>query len=322
MTLRFLKSLAAVALACVAISAAAAYPEKPIMLVVPYAPGGMGTTFGNLLSEGLTALLGQNVVVDYKPGANGGLGAAAVARAPADGYTLLMAVNSTMAINPNLYPKLAYDPIKDFTPISMVFTSANVLVVNAASRYKSVADLIAYARAHPGHVNYGSSGNGATPHLSGELFRRLAGAPVVHIPYKGIGPALVDLMAGQVDFVFSDTSALNYVNAGKLRALAVTSPKRLGVAPQLPTMQELGLKGFVVQTWYSVVAPAGTPKDVVDRVNKALAKLLASPDFRSRLAAVGVDPAEDTSSEFLARAIRNDLAYWHKFTSVSAIRID
>ena len=318
----FLRRLVTATLAFTAFSAVAAYPEKPITLVVPYAPGGMGTTFGNLVADGLSPLLGQRVLVDFKPGANGSLGATAVARSPADGYTLLMAVNSTMAINPNLYPKLTFDPVRDFTPISMVFTSANVLVVNASSPLKSVGDLVAYAKANPGKATYGSSGNGATPHLSGELFRRLADVPVVHIPYKGIGPALVDLIGGQLDFIFSDTSALAHVASGKLRALAVTSPKRLGVAPNLPTMQETGLKGFVIQTWYSLVAPAGTPVDVVERLNKEMAKLLASTEFRSRLAAVGVDPAEDTSSQYLARTIQQDLAFWRKFTAESQIRMD
>lgn len=300
----------------------AAFPDKPITLVVPYAPGGMGSTFGNLMSEALSPVLGQRVIVDYKPGANGGLGAALVAKAPHDGYTLLMAVNSTMAINPAIYPKLQYDPLKDFAPVAMVYTSSNVLVVNAKSQFKSVKDLADYARANPGKLNYGSSGNGATPHLSGEMFGKTAGISVRHVPYKGIGPALVDLMGGQIDLVFSDTSALPQVAAGTLRALAVTGPNRLGAAPTVPTMEELGFKPFAIRSWYSIAAPAGTPKDVVDRLNAEIGKVVRSPAMRQRMMEIGVDPAEDTSVEYLGATTRSDLAMWKKFIAESNIKID
>ena len=223
--------------------AVAAYPEKPIILIVPYSPGGMGTSFGNMVSAALTGSLGQNVLVDYRPGANGSLGAARVAKAAPDGYTLLMAVNSTMAINPNLYPKLPYDPLKDFAAVAMVYTNSNLLYVNAASPIRSVGDLIAAARANPGKLSFGSAGNGASSHLSGEMLKQLAKVDVVHVAYKGNNPALVDLMGGQVDFVFSDTSALPYVASGKLRALAVTGPKRLAAA-DIPTMEEAGIEGL------------------------------------------------------------------------------
>ncbi|GAA4333035.1 tripartite tricarboxylate transporter substrate binding protein [Pigmentiphaga soli] len=299
-----------------------AYPDKPIVLIVPYAPGGLGTTFGNLMSESLTARLGQRVVVDYRPGANGGIGAGLVAKAPPDGYTLFMAVNSTMAINPNLYPKLQYDPLKDFAPVAMVCTSSNILVVNASSPVKSVKDLIAAAKANPGKVNYGSSGNGATPHLSGEMLRLETGAPVVHVPYKGIGPALTDLMGGQVDFVFSDTSALPFIQAGKLRPLAVTGPTRLGAAPDIPTMAEAGVPNFVIRSWYSIAAPAGTPKPIVDRLNKEIAAVVHSPEMREKMKTVGMDPAEDTSVDYLARTMRADLASWKKFVAEAHITMD
>jgi tripartite-type tricarboxylate transporter receptor subunit TctC len=303
-------------------TACAAFPDKPVTLVVPYAPGGMGSTFGNLMSEALSPALGQHVIVDYRPGANGGLGAALVAKAPRDGYTLLMAVNSTMAINPAIYPKLQYDPLKDFSPVAMVYTSSNVLVVNAKGPFKSVKDLVDYARANPGKLNYGSSGNGATPHLSGEMFRKAAGISLNHVPYKGIGPALIDLMGGQIDLVFSDTSALAQVTAGHLRALAVTGPNRLGIAPTLPTMEELGFKGFAIRSWYSIAAPAGTPKDVIDRLNAEIGKVVRSPAMRQRMKDVGVDPAEDTSVEYLSATTRSDLAMWKKFIADSDIKID
>ncbi|MDA7418996.1 tripartite tricarboxylate transporter substrate binding protein [Xenophilus arseniciresistens] len=302
--------------------ALAAYPDKPIVLVVPYPPGGMGTTFGNIVSEALSPGLGQRIVVDYKPGANGALGAGQVAKAHPDGYTLLMAVNSTMAINPHLYSKLAFDPLRDFSPVSMIFTNANVLVVNAASPVRSVKALIAHARANPGKVNYGSAGNGSTPHLSGEMFRQLTGSPVVHVPYRGSGPAIVDLLAGQLDFLFVDTSVLPQVRAGKLRALAVTGPKRLGAAPELPTMEEEGVKGFVVDTWYSICAPAGTPPEAVRRLNEEIAKMLADPAVRRRMRDIGVDPAEDTSAAYLQRTIQADSARWKKFIQSTDIRLD
>jgi tripartite-type tricarboxylate transporter receptor subunit TctC len=318
----FLRGALAAILALAALPSMAAYPDKPIMLIVPYAPGGMGTTFGTIVSEALSPLLGEHVVVDYKPGANGAIGAGYVAHAAPDGYTLLMAVNSTMTINPSLYSKLPFDPAKDFAPVSMIFTNANVLVVNATSSVRSVKDLVAYAKAHPGHANYGSAGNGSTPHLSGEMFRQLTGAPVVHVPYKGSAPAMLDLMTGQLDFLFVDTSVLTYVKSGKLRALAVTGRKRLGVAPELPTMEEEGVKGFYVDTWYSLVAPAGTPPDVVARLNSAVAKMMADPAVRARMRQAGVDPADDTSAAYLEKVIQTDTVRWRKFIEGTHIHLD
>ena len=324
-----MRSLAAVLRGLLACSATlvlstawAAYPDKPVTLVVPYPPGGMGTTFGNMVSEALAPALGQRLLVDYKPGANGALGAGFVAKAPADGYTLLMAVNSTMTINPSLYARLPFDPLKDYSPVSMVFTSSNILVVNANSPVKSVKDLVALAKATPGKIFYGSAGNGSTPHLSGEMFRQLTGAPVAHVPYRGSGPAVVDLLGGQIDFMFVDTAVLPHVAAGKLRALAVTGRKRLGAAPQIPTMEEEGVKGFYIDTWYSIVAPAGTPPDVIDRLNAEVAKMVASPAVRSRMRDVGVDPAEDTSAKYIDSIIRSDTARWKQFIAGTRIKLD
>jgi tripartite-type tricarboxylate transporter receptor subunit TctC len=298
------------------------YPDQPIKLIVPYSPGGMGSQFGNLVADAVSPLLGQRIVVDYRPGANGSLGANMVAKSPPDGYTLLMAVNSTMAINPHLYPSTPYDPVKDFAPVGMVFSNANVLLVNSSSHVKSVKDLIALAKAQPGKLSFGSSGNGATPHLSGEMFKRLANVNVVHVPYKGIGPALTDLMGGQVDFVFGDTSALGHVASGRLRALAVTSPKRLSVAPDLPTMEEAGVKGMAITSWYSLVAPAGTPKEIIDRVNRELTKAMRTPEMQARMMKMGVEPAEDMTPQYLENTIRTDLAKWKKFIGESGIRME
>ncbi|NUZ06094.1 Bug family tripartite tricarboxylate transporter substrate binding protein [Piscinibacter koreensis] len=302
--------------------ARAAYPDRLITLIVPYAPGGLGTTFGNFVSEHLSQGLGQRVIVDYKPGANGGLGAAMVAKAPPDGYTLLMAVNSTMAINPNLYEKPGYDPIRDFTPVAMVYTSSNILVVNPKSPFHSVKDVIAAARAQPGKLTYGSSGHGGTPHLSGEMFNLLAKVETTHVPYKGAGPAMIDVMGGQIDMIFGDTSSLPHIAAGKLRGLAVTGARRLGAAPDLPTMEEEGLPGFVVTTWYSLMAPAGTPADAVERIGREVARFLALPAARARMRDIAVDPAEDTSPKYLESVLRSDLAKWRRFIGEKGIRIN
>ncbi|MCW5653418.1 tripartite tricarboxylate transporter substrate binding protein [Hydrogenophaga sp.] len=300
----------------------ATYPERPITLVVPYPPGSMGTAFGNLVSETIAPALGQRMVVEYKPGANGTLGAAYVAKTPADGYTLLMAVNSTMTINPSLYGQLPFDPLKDFAPISMVFTSANLLVVNASSPVKTVQQLIELARKRPGKVFYGSAGNGSTTHLSGEMFRQISGAPLAHVPYRGSGPAISDLLGGQLDFIFVDTSALAHVAAGRLRALAVTGKTRLAAAPEVPTMEEAGIKGFYVDTWYSLAAPAGTPPEVVQRLSAEVARMVASPTVRERMRHMGTDPAVDTRPAHLGEVMRADTARWKKFLDGTRIRLD
>jgi len=320
----FLRTLVQACAACLALAAPAwaAYPEKPVTLIVPYPPGGMGSTFGNMVSEALGPALGQRMVVDFKPGANGALGAGLVAKAPADGYTLLMAVNSTMTINPSLYAKLSFDPLKDFSPVSMVFTSSNVLVVNSNSPVKSVKDLIELAKAKPGKVFYGSAGNGSTPHLSGEMFRQLAGVPVVHVPYKGSGPAVIDLLGGQLDFMFVDTAVLPQVQAGRLRALAVTGKKRLGAAPDIPTMEEEGVKGFFVDTWYSLAAPAGTPPEAIERLNAAVGAMVQTPAIRARMKDIGVDPPEDTSAKYMNGIVVSDTARWKKFIAGTRIKLD
>jgi tripartite-type tricarboxylate transporter receptor subunit TctC len=312
-------------LACVALATsaiAAGIPDKPVTLVVPYAPGGMGSLFGNLVSEAISPGLKQHVIVDYRPGANGGLGAGLVAKAPADGYTLLMAVNSTMAINPVLYPKVPFDPVKDFAPVALVWTSANVLVVEASSPIHSVQELVAAARKAPGTLSFGSSGIGATPHLCGEMFNQIANVSTTHVPYKGISPALAGLLGHQVDFVFSDTSALPFIASGKLRALAVTSAQRLSVLPGTGTMAEAGLNDFVVNTWYSVVAPAGTPADAIATLNRELTRAVNDPKVRAQMKSIAVEPATDTRSAYLAQVIRSDLDKWRRFITATGIKAE
>jgi tripartite-type tricarboxylate transporter receptor subunit TctC len=314
---------AAGALALVAtLAVQAAYPDKLVTLIVPYAPGGMGSLFGNLVSEATGHGLGKPVIVDYRPGANGSLGAGYVAKATADGYTLLMATNSTMTINPALYAKLPYDPVKDFAPVSMVWFSSNVLVVNASSPYKSVQDLVDAAKRSPGKLTFGSSGIGATPHLSGEMLNQMAKIDTTHVPYKGISPAITGLLGGQVDFVFSDTSSLPFIAAGKLRALAVTSAQRLSVLPDVGTMGEAGLKDFIVTTWYGIVAPAGTPDSVVSTLNREITRAVRDPQVRARMKTIGVEPAEDTSSGYLADTTRKDLDKWKRFIAATGIKAE
>jgi tripartite-type tricarboxylate transporter receptor subunit TctC len=270
----------------------------------------------------LTPALGQRVVVDYKPGANGGLGAAMVAKAAPDGYTLLMAVNTTMTVNPNLYPKLGFDPLKDFSPIAVLYTNANILVVNASSPFNSVAELLAYAKANPGKLSFGSAGNGSSTHLSGEMLKQLGHAEIVHVPYKGSGPAIVDLLGNQVSLVFSDTAVLPQITAGKLRALAVTGPRRMALLPDVPTLEEQGLKDFVITTWYSLAAPAGTPKPVVERLNRELTKAMQTPAMRARLKDLGVESADDMSIGYAETLVREDLLRWKKFIADTGIKVE
>jgi tripartite-type tricarboxylate transporter receptor subunit TctC len=233
-----------------------------------------------------------------------------------------MAVNSMMAINPHLYAKLSYDPVKDFTPVSLIWTSANVLVVHPSNPASSVRELIAQAKADPGKLTYASSGNGTTVHLSGEMFKRLAGIDIVHVPYKGVGPAATDLIGNQVTLLFSDTSALNHVAGKRLKALAVTSSKRLSAAPQLPTMQEAGVAGFEMNSWYSLMGPAGVPKPVVARLNAAAKQAMSAPEVPVKLREFGADVAEDFSSEYLAALILSDLAKYKAFIAATGIRAD
>lgn len=322
------RMLAALALALPAAWAQAqAWPAKPLRIVVPFAAGGTTDILARALAPELQKALGQPVVVDNKPGAGGNLGAADVAKSPADGYTLLMGTVGTHGINASLYPKLPYDPIKDFVPVTLVAGVPNVLVMNPAKAdqygIKSVADLIKYAKANPGKLNMGSSGNGTSIHLSGELFKSMTGTYMLHFPYRGSGPALIDLMGGSMDLMFDNLpSSMPHIKAGKLKALAVTSGVRSQALPDLPTIAEAGpVKGYEASSWFGLLAPAGTPMEIVNRVQQETAKALAAPALKERLQSQGAIPSGNTSAEF-AKLIDNETKKWAQVVKVSGAKVD
>jgi tripartite-type tricarboxylate transporter receptor subunit TctC len=304
-----------------------AYPSKPIRLVVPYPPGGPLDTAARALAERLKDSLGT-VIVENRPGAGGNVGVDYVAKQPADGYTLAIGAVATHAINPWLYAKLPYDPIKDFAPITLIAHVPNVLVMTpeTAARYRieSVADLIAYARKHPGRLNYASGGNGSAGHMAGELLKSMARISIVHIPYAGAAPAQLGLLAGQTDLMFDNlASAAPQIRAGKLRAFAVTTTGRAAAFPELPTMAEAApeLVGFDVSTWFGVFAPAGTPPAIVERLNGTMRAALGSAEMRAVLARLGAEPAPTTPAQFAA-LVRAELAKYEKVVKFSGARVD
>src|SRR5205085_4512805 len=254
------------------------FPAKPVKLVVPFPPGGPLDAAGRAIADKLTQTWGQPVVVDNKPGAGGNIGADLVAKSPPDGYTVVMGALSTHAVNPSLYPTMPYDAAKDFAPITLVAVTPNVLVVNPSLPVHSVKELIAYAKANPGKLSFGSGSNGSAGHLAGELFKVDAGVDMTHIPFKGGAPATQALLAGDTQLMFDNlANAMPQVKAGKLRALAVTTAERSKLAPDLPTMAEAGLRGFDISTWFGLLAPAGTPPDVIARWNADVTRILAAP---------------------------------------------
>ena len=295
--------------ACLPALAAEAWPTKPITLVVPFAPGGTTDIIARAVGQKLGDALHQSVVIDNRPGAGGTLGAASVAKATADGYTFLMAtVAHTMA--PGLYKTLTYDFATDLDPVSLVALTPNVLIVNPSLPVKTVPELIAYIKAHPGAVNYGSAGKGSTEHLSGELFRALTGTDITHIPYKGGAPMMTDLIGGQIQMAIETSpSAAPHVRSGAVRALAVTTPKRSGAFPGVPTLDEAGVKGFDVTTWYAIMAPRGTPAAIELQMNQELAKVLRQPDVQKRFDEQGVS-AGDLTPRQLADFIRSETVKW------------
>ena len=324
-----LATLGAFALAAWSLPATAqsTWPGKPVRIVVPFAPGGTTDILARALAPELSKAFGQQFIVDNKPGAGGNLGAADVARAQADGHTLLMGTVGTHGINQSLYPKLPYDPIKDFAPITLVAGVPNVLVINPgkAQTYKisSVPDLIRYARAHPGKLNMASSGNGTSIHLAGELFKSMTGTYMVHFPYRGSGPALMDLVGGTMDVMFDNLpSAMAQIKAGKLKALAVTSATRSAALPDVPTIAEAGpLKGYEASSWFGLLAPAGTPPEVVNRLQQETAKALASPELKARLEAQGAIPGGNTPAQF-AKMIDAETKKWAQVVKASGAKVD
>jgi tripartite-type tricarboxylate transporter receptor subunit TctC len=310
---------AALALAAQAASAQA-WPSKPVTLVVPFPPGGTTDVVARALAERLTQALGQTVIVESKPGAGATLGADMVAKSKPDGYTLLMgAVHHTIA--GSIYKKLPYDFQKDFAPVSTVALVPNVMVVNASTPARTVQEFIAYAKSKPG-LTYGSNGNGTAQHLIGTQFQNLAGVELTHVPYKGSGPLTTDLLGGQIALSFDTvTPVLQHIKSGKLRALAVTTAKRASALPNVPTLDEAGLKGFDIGTWFGVLAPAATPKDIVARLNAEIVKALQSPEMRKRMDEIGAEPLGGTP-EAMAQQIKDETAKFARLVKDAKVVIE
>jgi len=298
------------------------YPTKPVRLIIPFAPGGSNDILGRLIGAKLSETLGQQVVIDNRPGAGGSIGVELAARSAPDGYTLVIGHIGTLAVNPTLYRRLPYNPLKDFQPISMLAKVANIMVVHPSVPVKSVKELIALAKAKPGSLVYGSGGNGGAGHLATEYFKLMAKIDMVHVPYKGTGPAIVDLMAGQTHLVFAGIPGIiAQVRAERLRALGVSTSKRLAVFPDVPTIAEAGVPGYEATQWYGVLAPAGTPKAVVARLNKEIVSALQTAPMQERLAADGSEPLASTPEEFFA-FIKSEIARWAPVIKAAGIRVD
>jgi len=295
------------------------YPVRPIRLISPFAPGGGNDIISRTLGLAVSRDVGQSIVVDNRPGANTIIGMETVAKAAPDGYTLIM-TSSTQAINATLYPKLPYDSMRDFSPVCLVGSSPLIVAVPASSPIRNITELIAAAKANPGELTYPSAGTGNATHLGGELFSSMAGITLVHVPYKGSVPGINDLIAGRLSVVFSTSpSVLPFVKSGKLRAIAVTSSKRSSVMPELPTVAESGLPGFEAGTWYGVLAPAGTSRSVVMRLNAAIVKALALPEVTERFAAQAIDPIGSTPEQFSAY-VKSEIVKWAKVIKTSGVK--
>ena len=298
------------------------WPSKPIKWVVPFPPGGAMDVIARTLGDKAARELGQPFVIENRPGAGGNIGADYVAKQPGDGYTIMI-TSIGMATNKALYNKLSYDPVKDFAPISLLAVVPNVLVVNAAkSPEKSVADVIAHAKKEPGKLTYASAGNGTSIHLAGEVFASMAGINILHVPYKGSGPAVTDMLGGQVDLMFdSITSARPHIQSGKLRALGLTTAKRSSALPDVPTIAEAGIPGYEVSPWFATFAPAGTPAEVVSKLNKVLNGLMKDPETLKKLESIGAEPIGSTPQE-LATHLNKELTRWDKLIKERNIRMD
>ena len=315
-------SISLLFLSSAAIATAQTYPAKSVRMVVPFAAGaGSNDIMARLVAQKLTDAFGRQVVVDNRPGASGIIGTDIVAKAQPDGYTILM-MSLTYTVLPSLFSKLPYDPVKDLTPVTMVASAPLMLVVHPSLPAKSVQEFIAYAKANPGKLNFGSGGPGATPHLAGEMLKSMAGLQVTHIPYKGGAPALADLIGGQIQFMLENIpGTLPFAKAGKLRALAVTDLKRSPLLPELPTLDESGIKGYQIVGWNGLFVPAGTPQAIVNRLYAAVASALALPDVKERLSILGADGVGDTPQHFAA-FIKADIAKWAKVIKDAGIKVE
>ncbi|WP_439574745.1 Bug family tripartite tricarboxylate transporter substrate binding protein [Phreatobacter sp.] len=311
MTRRFLTAiLALLAVGLVAAPAAAAFPERAVRIIVPFPPGGSNDVITRLLAQRLSEIWKQPVVVENRAGAGGNVGAEGVARSPADGYTLLLAAPGPLAINPSLFQRMNFDPLKDFAPVALAASVPIVLAVNPQVRATSVAELIALAKAEPGKLHFGSSGAGSTNHLAGELFKTLAGINIVHVPYRGAAPAMNDLVAGHIPFMFDNMPAVRpQVAGGRIRALAVAGASRSSLYPDLPTMAEAGVAGFEASAWFGLVAPAGTPADVMKVLVETTAAVLKEPGIGARFAELGAEPGT-VSGEAFGQFLKAESEKW------------
>ena len=323
--MRISKMMHAAALAAVVVAAAPAlaqsYPTKPIRIVAPSTPGDAPDVIARLVADKLSVALGQQVVVDNKPGAGGVVGSESVAKSAPDGYTLIMGNAGSHGINAAVYSKLPYDIQRDFAPVSQVAIAPNVMVINPSVPANSVAEFIAYAKSQPGKLSYASGGNGSSAHMSMELFKSMAGIDVQHIPYKGSSPALTDLIGGQVAvFIGNMPPTVPHIKAGKLRALAVTTKTRSALMPELPTIADT-LPGYETVAWFGVLAPAGTPPDIVNKLSVEIGKIARSPEMREKLVAMGAEPVGGTPEEFKA-VIDRDIAKWKPLAQKVGIKVD
>jgi len=300
---------------------AQSYPVKPIKVVVPYAPGGNMEHWRGTLGK-VSQLLGQQLVMENRAGAGGNIGSDYAAKSPADGYTLVIGTIGTHAINASVYANMPYDPIRDFTPVVYLATMTNVAVVNPATPVKSIQEFIDYARANPGKLNFGSPGNGSSAHLTGEMFKQVTGVTMQHVPYKGSAPALMDLIAGRLDIMFDNIpTPLMHIRAGKLRGLAVTAAQRSPSLPELPTLAEAGVPGFDVSSWYGVYAPAGLPRDILMKLNKAFNEALQTPDIRNQLSGQGWTVVGGTPEQFAAHT-QAEFDRWARVVKAANVRVE
>lgn len=309
-------------LLCATSVAAQTYPNKPIRFIVPQAAGGSTDILSRTVGQKLSEAFGQPVVMDNRPGANGIVGTEIVAKSPADGYTLVAGGTSTVAINSSLYSKIPFDPVMDFTPVVNLAYSTSVLVVHPSVTAKTIADVIALAKAKPGELRYASAGNGSSPHLSAEVFKMMTGVNIVHVPYKGSTPGVIATVSGETSLMFTGVaSALAHIKAGRLRALSVNGPRRSRALPEIPTAGASGLPGFEVDFWIGILAPAGTPAAVVTKLNTEVNRILAQEDIKTRLAALGTDIIGGSVQSF-ADQIKADVARWSKAIKASGAKAD
>jgi tripartite-type tricarboxylate transporter receptor subunit TctC len=302
--------------------AADPFPSRPVRIVVPFTPGGSTDILARAIAQKLGEAWGQPVVVENRPGAGGNVGVALVAKSPPDGHTIVMGHIGTFAANPALYKSLPYDPVKDFAPVTLVARVPNVLVVGPSVQARRLSDLVAYAKANPGKLDYGSGGNGSAAHLATEYFKLRAGVDLQHVPYKGTGPAVADLIGGQIGVMITGAlPLLPHIRSGKLRALAVASPQRLAILPDVPTIAESGYPGFAAVQWYGLFVPAGTPRDVIAKINRDAIGALKDPAVAERLASEGAEAVGDTPEEFGA-FVRSEIALWGKVIRESGAKVD